>query len=131
MTLVDGQYHDVDSSEMAFKIAAHQAFKEGFEKAHPVLLEPLMHVWVTVPEEHLGDIMGDMNGRRGRILGMSTTEGQQRVEAMVPLAEMLNYAPAMKSMVGDRGEFTMEFSHYDEVPGHMTQKVLAGRKEEG
>lgn len=130
-TLYDGSYHDVDSSEMAFKIAASLAFKKGMEAAKPVLLEPIMHVEITVPEEYMGDIMGDMNKRRGRILGMEPLgDGMQRVIAEAPQAEMLKYAIDLRSMTQARGSFTMRFERYDEMPQHLSQKVIEAAKAE-
>ncbi|MCT4566511.1 MAG: elongation factor G [Maledivibacter sp.] len=130
-TLFDGSYHSVDSNEMAFKIAASQAFKKGVEKAKPVLLEPIMHVEVLIPEDYMGDIMGDMNKRRGRILGMEPTgEGYQKVIAEAPQAEMFKYAPDLRSMTQARGSFVMKFERYDEVPAHLSQKIIEESKEE-
>ena len=127
-SLYDGSYHSVDSSEMAFKIAAHLAFKKGMEQANPVLLEPIMHVEVTVPEQFMGDIMGDMNSRRGRILGMDSNQGKQIIKAHVPQAEMLKYAIDLRSMTQGRGFFSMKFDHYDEVPAHIAEQVIAEAK---
>ncbi|NLZ38785.1 MAG: elongation factor G [Firmicutes bacterium] len=127
-TLYDGSYHSVDSSEMAFKIAAHLAFKKGMEQANPVLLEPIMYVEVTVPEQFMGDIMGDMNSRRGRILGMEPSNGKQVIKAHVPQAEMLKYAIDLRSMTQGRGSFTMKFDHYEEVPAHIAEQVIAEAK---
>ncbi|MCX7827824.1 MAG: elongation factor G [Thermanaerothrix sp.] len=132
--LYDGSYHDVDSSEMAFKIAASMAFKKAFMDASPVLLEPIMNVEVTVPEECLGDVMGDFNGRRGRIMGIDSNGKLQVVKAQCPLAEMFRYAIILRSMTSGRGTFTMDFSHYEEVPSDIAKKVIAAaaaeRKEE-
>ena len=119
VTLYDGSYHDVDSSDMAFKIAASMGFKKGMEQCQPVLLEPIMKVEVIVPEDNVGDIMGDMNSRRGKIMGVEAKGKNQVVKAVAPMAEMLKYAPDLRSMTGGRGTFTMEFSHYEEVPAHM------------
>ena len=123
-TLDFGSYHAVDSSEMAFKIAGSLAFKKAAEEADPVLLEPIMKVTVTTPEEFMGDIMGDLNSRRGRVQGMDNAGKNQVIRAEVPLAEFLTYAPDLNSMTGGRGVYTMEFSHYDEVPAHLAQKVI-------
>lgn len=120
-----GSYHDVDSSEMAFKIAASMAFKKGIAEASPILLEPIMNVEVVVPEEYLGDVMGDFNGRRGKIMGIDSRGHLQVVKAQVPLAEMFRYAIILRSMTSGRGNFTMEFSHYEEVPQEITKKVIA------
>jgi elongation factor G len=126
--LYDGSHHPVDSSEMAFKIAGSLGFKKAMEKAQPVLLEPIMSVDVTVPEENVGDIMGDLNSRRGRVLG-STPRGHYTViNAEVPLAEMLSYAPVLTSMTGGRGDYSMEFLHYEEVPAHMAGKIVDEQK---
>ncbi|MGD0660839.1 MAG: elongation factor G [Syntrophorhabdales bacterium] len=123
-TVYDGSYHDVDSSDMAFKIAASMGFKKGMEQSQPALLEPIMKVEVLVPEEFVGDIMGDMNSKRGKIMGVEAKGKNQIVRAVVPMAEMLKYAPDLRSMTGGRGTFTMEFSHYEEVPAHISQKVI-------
>ena len=128
VTLYDGSYHEVDSSEMAFKIAGSLAFRKAMEQARPVLLEPIMKVEVYVPEENSGDIMGDLNSRRGRIQGMDIKTGMQVVHAEVPLAEMLNYAPTLTSVTGGRGSFHMEKSHYDIVPPHFAEKVIEEAK---
>jgi elongation factor G len=123
--LDDGSYHAVDSSEMAFKIAGSLAFKKAAEQANPVLLEPIMEVTITAPDEFMGDIMGNLNSRRGRVLGMDTAGRNQVVKAHVPMAEFLTYAPDLRSMTGGRGIYTMEFSHYDEVPAQVADKVIA------
>lgn len=125
VTLIDGSYHSVDSSEMAFKIAASMAFKKGFMDARPALLEPVVDVEVTVPDEYMGDIIGDLNKKRGRILGMEPRDGMQVVKAQVPKAEMFQYAIDLRSMTQGRGDFTMEFSHYEEVPANVQEKVIA------
>jgi elongation factor G len=130
VALYDGSYHDVDSSEMAFKIAASMGFKKGLEQCKPVLLEPIMKMEVIVPDEHMGDIMGDMNSRRGKIIGVESSGNNQVVKAAVPMAEVLRYAPDLRSMTGGRGTFTMEFDHYEEVPAHISEKIIeAVRKE--
>lgn len=129
-SLFFGSYHDVDSSEMAFKIASHLAFKKGMVEASPVLLEPVMDVEVVVPEDYLGDVMGDFNSRRGRIMGIDSKGRLQVVKAQVPLAEMFRYAIILRSMTSGRGSFTMEYSHYEEVPGDITKKVIAQREKE-
>ncbi len=128
--LHDGSYHPVDSSEMAFKIAASIAFKKGMEKAKPVLLEPIMNIEVYAPEENAGDVMGDLNSRRGRIQGMDVKGNNQVIRAQVPLAEMLDYAPALTSMTGGRGTYHMEQSHYDVVPHSIASKIIEERKKE-
>jgi elongation factor G len=109
---------------MAFKIAGSLAFKKAAEQAHPVLLEPIMNVTITTPEDFMGDIMGDLNGRRGKVLGMDSAGRNQIIKANVPMAEFLTYAPDLRSMTGGRGIYSMEFSHYDEVPAQMTDKVI-------
>ena len=130
VTLYDGSYHDVDSSEMAFKIAGGLAFKKAMEQARPVLLEPTMNVEIYAPEENAGDIMGDLNGRRGRIQGMDVKGSTQVVRAQVPMAEMLNYDSSLTSMTGGRGSFQMEISHYDIVPSHLAEKIIEKVKQE-
>lgn len=127
-TLVDGSYHDVDSSEMAFKIAGSMAIKEAVMKASPVLLEPNMKVEVEVPEDFLGEVMGDLNSRRGQIEGMGSNEGIAKVTAKVPLAEMFGYATDIRSKTQGRGIFSMEFSHYDEVPRNVAEAIIAKSK---
>ena len=122
--LYDGSYHTVDSSEMAFKIAGGQAMRQALEEASPVLLEPIMLVTVSAPEDVVGDVIGDLNSRRGRPLGMESAAGLSEVKAEVPMAEMLSYAPDLRSITGGRGEFTMEFLRYEEVPGHLAGKVV-------
>ncbi|MBD2353234.1 elongation factor G [Tolypothrix sp. FACHB-123] len=127
-TLVDGSYHDVDSSEMAFKIAGSMALKEAVTKAAPVLLEPMMKVEVEVPENFLGDVMGDLNSRRGQIEGMGSEQGLAKVTAKVPLAEMFGYATDIRSKTQGRGIFSMEFSHYEEVPRNVAEAIIAKSK---
>ena len=126
----DGKSHEVDSSEMAFKIAAIMAFKKGVQEANPVLLEPIMKVEVTVPDENIGDVIGDLNSRRGRVLGVEGRGNYQVIQANVPMSEMLKYAPDLNSKTGGRGTFTMEFSHYEEVPAQLSEKVIAQAKKE-
>jgi elongation factor G len=127
-TLVDGSYHDVDSSEMAFKIAGSMAVREAVLKASPVLLEPTMKVEVEAPEDFLGDVIGDLNSRRGQIEGMGTETGIAKVAANVPLAEMFGYATDIRSKTQGRGIFSMEFSHYDEVPRNVAEAIIAKNK---
>lgn len=127
--LYDGSYHTVDSSEMAFKIAAAHAMREALGDAGPVLLEPIMVVTLSVPESAVGDVIGDLNGRRGRPLGMEPVGGMTEVKAEVPMAEMLSYAPDMRSLTGGQGEYTMEFARYEEVPAHLADKVVAAARE--
>lgn len=128
ITVYDGSYHAVDSSEMAFKVAGSLGFKEGAPKCRPVILEPVMKMEVTVPEEHMGDIMGDVSSRRGKVLGSEGARGKQIVKAMVPMAEVLKYAPTLKSVTGGRGTYTMEFDHYEEVPAHIQEKIIEESK---
>ena len=128
--LVDGSYHTVDSSEMAFKVAASQAFKKGMEQADAILLEPIMNLEVVVPEAYMGDIMGDLNSKRGKIQGMDPGEGVQKIRAQVPMAEMFKYSIDLRSMTQGRGFFTMEFSHYEEVPYQVAEKIIAESKKE-
>ena len=127
-TLVDGSYHDVDSSEMAFKIAGSMAIKEGVMKANPVLLEPIMKVEVEVPENFLGDVMGDLNSRRGQVEGMGSEAGIAKVTAKVPLAQMFGYATDIRSKTQGRGVFSMEFSNYEEVPRNVAETIIAKSK---
>ena len=124
VTLDFGSYHSVDSSEMAFKTAGSLAFKTAAAQAGAALLEPIMKVSVKVPDENTGDIMGDLNSRRGRVSGMDSEDDKQVINALVPMAEMLRYAPDLSSMTGGRGTFTMAFEQYDEVPHDMAQKVI-------
>ncbi len=125
VTLVDGKYHDVDSSEMAFKIAGSLAFKEGVQQAKPTLLEPLMAVEITAPEEYMGEIMGDLSARRGKPQGIEPHGTHQMIKALVPMAEMLTYASTLKSITSDRGSYQMEFDHYDEVPAQIQSQIVA------
>jgi elongation factor G len=126
--LLDGQYHDVDSSELAFKIAGSLGFKDAMAKAGATILEPIMKVEITTSEEFMGDIMGDLSQRRGRPQGMDANNGSQVIKATVPMAEMLNYAPALRSMTQGRSSFHMEFSHYEEVPRPVQEKIIAGAR---
>jgi elongation factor G len=128
--LVDGSYHSVDSSEMAFKIAGSMAFKEAYQKADPVLLEPIMELEVTVPDEAVGAVNGDLNARRGRLAGMEPASGMTTIKAEVPLAELLTYAQTLTSMTGGRGDSTMHFLRYEEVPAHVAQKVIEEARRE-
>lgn len=123
--LVDGSYHTVDSSEIAFKIAGSLAFKKAVLEANPVLLEPIMEVAISVSKEFVGDVMGDLNSRRGKVLGMDSTDKHEVINAHVPQKEVLLYAPDLTSMTGGTGSFTVSFSHYEEVPAHLTEKVIA------
>jgi len=127
VTLFDGSYHEVDSSEMAFKIAASMAFKDGMKKAGPVLLEPIMKVEVVVPEEYMGDVMGDISSRRGHIEGMESRNGAQVIRGFVPLAEMFGYATDLRSKTQGRGNYTMQFSHYEVVPKNVAEKIIGNK----
>jgi len=126
--LKDGQYHDVDSSEMAFKIAGSLAYQQAMEQARPTLLEPIMHVDITAPAEYIGDLMGDLNSRRGRVEGVDAEEDSQVVHARVPLAEMLTYGSTLRSLTQGRGSFHMEYSHYEEVPRSLQEKIITDSK---
>jgi elongation factor G len=128
--LVDGSYHSVDSSEMAFKLAGSIAMKEAMSNADAALLEPIMLVTVSVPEESVGDVIGDLNSRRGRPQGMEPAGGMTEIKAEVPMAEMLTYAPDLRSLTGGRGDYAMEFLRYEEVPAHLAQKVVAQTEQE-
>jgi elongation factor G len=128
--LVDGSYHNVDSSEMAFKIAGSMAFKQAYEKADPVLLEPIMEVEITVPDESVGAVNGDLNSRRGRLHGMEPKGGMTTIRAEVPMAEILTYAQTLTSLTGGRGDYHMHFLRYEEVPTHVAQKVMAEAQKE-
>ncbi|MDD5474961.1 MAG: elongation factor G [Syntrophales bacterium] len=125
VALVDGSYHTVDSSEMAFKIAGSMGFKKGFEQSQPTLLEPIMNIEIEVPDEYMGDVIGDLNSRRGRVLGMDKRGPNQVVKGQVPYSEILSYAAELTSITSGRGVFSFEFSHYDEVPAHLQEKIIA------
>ena len=127
VTVYDGSYHEVDSSEMAFKIAGSMAVKDAIKKADPVLLEPIMKVTVIVPEEYMGDVIGDLNSRRGMILGMDAVPGAQQINAEVPLSEMFGYATDMRSKTQGRGQYTMEPAHYNEVPKSVGEEIISAR----
>jgi elongation factor G len=128
-TLYDGSYHEVDSSELAFKIAGSMAFKDGAMKGRPVLLEPIMDVEAVVPEEYTGDVIGNLSSRRGEIEGMTMrSEGVQSIRVEVPLAEMFGYATALRSMSQGRGTFTMEFDHYAPVTKEITDAIVRGKR---
>lgn len=129
--LYDGTYHDVDSSDIAFKIAASMAFKKGMKQAKPTILEPIMNVEIYTPEAYMGDIMGNLNGRRGKVQGMEPKGSLRIIKAVVPMAEMLDFEPSLTSITGGRGSFLLEFSHYEEVPGQLQQKVIDTAIKEG
>jgi elongation factor G len=128
--LVDGQHHNVDSSEMAFKIAGSMAFKDAYAKADPVLLEPIMELEITVPDESVGAVNGDLNSRRGRLLGMEPRGGMTTIKAEVPMAEILTYSQSLTSLTGGRGDYAMHFVRYEEVPAHISQKIVDDSKKE-
>jgi elongation factor G len=128
--LYDGQYHRVDSSENAFKVAGSMAFKQAMEQADPVLLEPIMLLTVVVPEDVVGDVVGDLNSRRGRPLGMEAKGSVTEIKAEVPMAEVLDYAPDLRAITGGRGDYTMEFARHEEIPSHLAQKVISEARDE-
>jgi elongation factor G len=130
VTLFDGTSHPVDSDEISFKIAGSMAFRKGFKEAKPILLEPIYELEVVVPEEHMGDIMGDISGRRGKILGMEAEGNYQKIRAQVPLKELYKYANVVRSMTQGRGVFRQKFSHYEEVPKEVAEKVIAEAQKE-
>jgi elongation factor G len=130
VTLYDGSYHSVDSSEIAFKLAGAQAMRQALEQAAPVLLEPIMLVTLAVPEDTVGDVIGDLNSRRGRPQGMEPVGSLTEVKAEVPMAEMLTYAPDLRSLTAGQGDYTMEFDRYEEVPAHLAGRVVAEVSEE-
>jgi elongation factor G len=130
VTVYDGSYHDVDSNELSFKLAGRLAFRDAMARARPTLLEPVMNVEVYAPSEFAGDLMGDLNSRRGRIAGMETRGPATVIKATVPMAEMLTYEQVLTSTTGGRGSYHMEFSHYDEVPNHLHAKIIAASKAE-
>jgi elongation factor G len=128
--LFDGKFHDVDSSEMSFKIAGREAIKSGVLDANPVLLEPVVTMQVTVPEQYMGDVIGDLNSKRARVLGMEQTRGLAIVSAMAPLAEVQRYSTDLRSITQGRGTFTTAFDHYEEVPGHIAQDIIDKTKKD-
>jgi len=128
VALVDGSYHDVDSSEMAFKVAASMGFRKGCEQCQPVILEPIMKVEVVTPEDYMGDIVGDLNRRRGKIQGMNDRGIAKVVDAEVPLSEMFGYSTNLRSMSQGRATYTMQFVHYEEVPRNITEEIIASVK---
>jgi elongation factor G len=129
VTVFEGSYHEVDSSDMAFQIAASMGLKAAFEKARPILLEPIMAIEVGCPDECMGDVIGDLNSRRGRVLGMDSKGSGQVIKALVPMSEILKYAPDLRSITSGRGSFEARFSHYDEVPPPIAEKVIKEAKE--
>ena len=124
VTVFDGKYHSVDSNEMAFKIASRMAFKEAVSKAHPIILEPVMSVKIYIPNEYMGDISGDLNHKRGRIIGMESEEGVQLVIAEVPQSEMYKYATELRSMTQGRGSFQMELARYEPLPTNLANELI-------
>ena len=130
-TLYDGSFHPVDSNELSFKIAASMALKEGVLEAKPVLLEPIMHVDVRIPEQYMGEVNRDLNGRRGRVLGMDLADGQQVISAHVPQAELFSYATELRSLTGGRGTFSATLDHYEDVPSHLAEKIVSAHKKDG
>jgi elongation factor G len=130
ISLTDGSYHTVDSSEMAFKIAGSMAFQKGVMDCQPILLEPIVNIDIEIPEEYMGDVIGDLNSRRGRVQGMDTNGSNQIIKGQVPLAEILKYAPDLRSMTSGRGNFTYTHSHYEEVPAYVAEKIIAESKKE-
>ena len=124
VTVTDGSFHEVDSSEMAFKIAGSMAFKDACKKANPVILEPIMKAEVIVPEEYMGDVIGDLNSRRGKIANMESKSRIQHIKSNVPLAEMFGYSTSLRSLTQGRGNYNMEPSHYEEVPKQIADKIL-------
>ena len=129
--LYDGSYHEVDSSDIAFKVAASMAFKKAMKEAKPTILEPIMQVEVYTPDTYMGDIMGSLNGRRGKVQGMEQRGSMRIIKAFVPMAEMLDFEPTLTSITGGRGSFLMEFSRMEEVPSHLQQKIIEEAVKEG
>lgn len=126
-TVYDGSYHEVDSSEMAFKIAGSLAFKDGMKKANPVLLEPIMKVEIVTPEDYFGDLMGNVSSRRGTILGTEDRNGSKVIDSFIPLSEMFGYATELRSRTQGRGQFTMQFDHFNECPKSIAEKIIGER----
>jgi elongation factor G len=130
VVLTDGSSHPVDSSELSFKIAGALALKNAFKEAQPYILEPIMNVEILVPDAFMGDVMGDLNAKRGRIMGMEQSGGLQLIKAQAPLSEMFRYSIDLRSLTGGRGTFSMEFSHYEEAPSNVAEKIIAAYKAE-
>ena len=130
VSLFDGSFHTVDSSEMAFKIAGSMGFKKGVEQCNPTLLEPIVNIDIEIPDEYMGDVIGDLNSRRGRVIGMEPKGHNQVIKGQVPLAEILRYAPDLRSITSGRGTFTYTHSHYEEVPPMIAEKVIAAARKE-
>ena len=129
-TLYDGSFHPVDSNELSFKLAASMALKEGVLQAKPVLLEPIMTVDVRIPEQYMGEVNRDLNGRRGRVLGMDLADGMQVISAHVPQAELFSYATELRSLTAGRGTFSSTLDHYEDVPAHLAEKIIEAHKKE-
>ena len=125
MRLFDGSHHAVDSSEMAFKICGSMAFKDAMAKADPALLEPIVRLQIFVPEDAVGDVIGDLNSRRGHPLGMEPKGALTRIDAEVPMAEVLDYAPDLRAITGGRGDYTMAFERYEQLPAHLSERIVA------
>jgi len=130
VSLYDGSFHNVDSSEMAFKIAGSMGFKKGFQQCQPTLLEPIVDIVIEVPDDYMGDVIGDLNSRRGKVLGMDKKGLNQLIMGQVPLSEILNYAGDLTSITSGRATFSYTISHYDEVPSHLQEKIIAEAKKE-
>jgi len=124
VTLYDGKYHTVDSSDIAFQIAGSMGFRKAMEDAKPVILEPVMKIEIMIPDECMGDVIGDVNSRRGKVSGVDPLNGTHVVKALIPMSEVLTYAPELRSITSGRGTFSMDFSHYDEVPDHLVSKII-------
>ncbi|MBU1125092.1 MAG: elongation factor G, partial [Candidatus Omnitrophica bacterium] len=131
ITLMDGSFHEVDSSEMAFKMAGSIAFNDGLKKAGAILLEPIMDIEVVVPEEYMGSVIGDLNSRRGKIVSLTTRANVRVIRSYIPLAEIFNYATALRSLTQGRASYTMEPSFYLEVPSHIAERIMAGYSTSG
>jgi len=129
-TLYDGSFHNVDSNELSFKIAASMALKDGVHQASPALLEPIMEVTIRVPEAYMGEVNRDLNGRRGRVLGMDTSDGMQVISAHVPQAELFSYATELRSLTHGRGTFSATLDHYEDVPSHLAERIIQEHKKE-
>jgi elongation factor G len=124
LTLFDGKYHTVDSSDMAFQIAGSMGFRKAMEDAAPVLLEPVMKMEITIPDECMGDVIGDINSRRGKVAGFDSMAGTNIIRALIPMAEILTYASDLRAITSGRGTFSMDFSHYEEMPDHLAGKII-------
>ncbi len=125
ITLFDGKFHAVDSSDMAFQIAGSMGLRQAMKEARPILLEPVMKMEITIPEDSMGDVIGDVNSRRGKVSGVDSLAGTHLINALIPMSEVLTYAPELRSITSGRATFTMDFSHYDEVPHQQAEKIIA------